>query len=128
VRIELLLNDSLRPRLLARRLMLRLKLNLAGLADSDDRNILYSPDDSKVALGHSYSLPQFDDQGFLCDLCGISLRTLRLKALIFSEQSEARSYRKARKEIPQRSQRETRIDALGNALQSYPLARKMPLW
>jgi hypothetical protein len=59
VRIELLLDHSLRPRLLARRLVLRLKLNLAGLADPDDRNVLYSLYNPKIALGHSYSLPQF---------------------------------------------------------------------
>ena len=59
MRIELLLDHSLRPRLLARRLMLRLKLHLATLADSDHRNILDSLHDAKIALGHRHSLPQF---------------------------------------------------------------------
>ena len=56
MRIELLLNHRLRPRLLACRLMLGLKLGLAGLADSDDRNILDSFKDPKVALRHEHSL------------------------------------------------------------------------
>ncbi len=56
MRIELLLDHRLRPRLLARRLMLRLKLGLAGLADSDDRNILDSLNDPKIALRHADSL------------------------------------------------------------------------
>jgi hypothetical protein len=59
VRIELLLDDSLRPCLLACRLMLGLELHLAALADSDHRNILDSFYDPKIALGHEYSLPQF---------------------------------------------------------------------
>src|SRR5712664_1217425 len=59
VRVELLLNHSLRPRLLADGLMLRLELYLAGLTDSDDRNVLDPLDDPKIALGHEYSLPQF---------------------------------------------------------------------
>ena len=59
VRIELLLNHRLRPRLLTRRLMLRLKLNFAGLTDSNDRNVLDAFDDPQIALGHEYSLTQF---------------------------------------------------------------------
>ena len=59
VRIELLLNHSLRPCLLTRRLVLRLKLDFAGLTDSDDRNVLDAFDDPQIALGHEYSLPQF---------------------------------------------------------------------
>jgi hypothetical protein len=59
VRIELLLNHSLRPCLLTRRLVLRLKLDFAGLTDSDDRNVLDALDDPQIALGHEYSLPQF---------------------------------------------------------------------
>jgi hypothetical protein len=59
VRIELLLDHSLRPRLLSRRLMLSLELHLAALADSDHRNILDAFHDAKIALRHSYSLPQF---------------------------------------------------------------------
>jgi hypothetical protein len=59
VGIELLLNYGLRPRLLARRLMFGLKLELAALADSDDRNVLDSLDDPKIALGHEDSFPQF---------------------------------------------------------------------
>jgi hypothetical protein len=59
VRIELLLNHRLRPCLLPRRLMLGLKLHLAALADSDDRNILDSFHDAEIALGHEHSLPQF---------------------------------------------------------------------
>jgi hypothetical protein len=39
VRIELLLNHSLRPGLLAGRLVLGLKLHFAGFTDSDDRNV-----------------------------------------------------------------------------------------
>ena len=57
--IELLLDHSLRPRLLASRLMLRLELDFAELTDSDDRNILDSLYDPKIALGHGYSFPQF---------------------------------------------------------------------
>jgi hypothetical protein len=59
VRIELLLDHSLRPRLLAGGLMLRLKLHPAELTDSDDRNILDSLHDPQIALGHEHSLPQF---------------------------------------------------------------------
>ncbi len=59
VRIELLLDHSLCPRLLASWLMLRLELDLARLTDSDDRNILDSLYDPKIALGHGYSFPQF---------------------------------------------------------------------
>ena len=59
MRIELLLDHRLRPRLLPRRLMLRLELYLAALADSDYRNILDALHDAKIALGHEYSLPQF---------------------------------------------------------------------
>jgi hypothetical protein len=53
VRIELLLDHSLRPRLLARGLMLRLELFLAGLADSYDWDILEALDDPKTALRHN---------------------------------------------------------------------------
>jgi hypothetical protein len=77
VRVELLLDYSLRPRLLSCRLMFRLKLYLAGLADSDHRNILDALYDAKVALGHEYSFPQFDEEGSLCDLCGISCKAER---------------------------------------------------
>jgi hypothetical protein len=59
VRVELLLDDRLRPCLLASRLMLRLELHFAELADSDDRNILDPFHDPKIALGHEHSLPQF---------------------------------------------------------------------
>jgi hypothetical protein len=59
VRIELLLDHSLRPGLLAGRLVLGLKLHFAGFTGSDDRNVLHPLDDSKYALGHAYSLPQF---------------------------------------------------------------------
>jgi hypothetical protein len=58
VRIELLLDHSLRPGLLAHRLMPRLELNFAELTDSDDRNILDAFYDPQIALGHEYSLPQ----------------------------------------------------------------------
>jgi hypothetical protein len=57
--IELLLYDRLRSRLLSRRLMFCHELDLAGFTDSDDRNILHSLDDPKVALGHEHSVPQF---------------------------------------------------------------------
>jgi hypothetical protein len=57
VSIELLLNHRLRPRLLTRRLVLSLKLDFAGLTDSDDRNVLDALDDPQIALGHDYSLP-----------------------------------------------------------------------
>src|ERR1700680_3634673 len=59
VRIELLLDHSLRPRLLTGRLMLRLELLIAEFADSNDRNVLDSLYDTQIALGHEYSLPQF---------------------------------------------------------------------
>lgn len=59
VRIELPLDHGLRPSLLASRLMPRVELDLARLTDSDDRNILDSLYDPKIALGHEYSLPQF---------------------------------------------------------------------
>ena len=59
VRIELLLDHSLRPGLLPRRLMLSLELHLAALTDSDRRNILNAFHDAKIALRHAYSLPQF---------------------------------------------------------------------
>ena len=59
VRIELLLNYSLRPRLLASWLMFGLKLEPAAFADSDDGNVLDSLDDPKIALGHEDSFPQF---------------------------------------------------------------------
>jgi hypothetical protein len=59
VRIELLLDDRLRPCLLARRLMLCLELHFAALTDTDHRNILDSLHDAKIALGHGYSLPHF---------------------------------------------------------------------
>jgi len=52
VRIELLLNHSLRPRLLADGLMLRLELYPTSLTNSDDRNVLDPLDDPKSALGH----------------------------------------------------------------------------
>jgi len=57
VRIELLLDDRLRPCLLARRLMFCLELHFAALTDTDHRNILDSLHDAKIALGHGYSLP-----------------------------------------------------------------------
>ena len=53
VRIELLLDDRLRPSLLTRRLMLCLELHLATLADSDHRNILDAFHDAKIAFGHA---------------------------------------------------------------------------
>lgn len=59
VRIELLLDDSLSSCLLTSRLMLRLELCVARLADSDDRNVLDPLDNPKTALEHEYSLPQF---------------------------------------------------------------------
>ena len=59
VRVELLLDHRLRSCLLPRRLMLRLKLHLAALADSDHRNILDAFHDAKIAFSHRYSLPQF---------------------------------------------------------------------
>ncbi len=59
VSIELLLYDRLRSRLLSRGLMFRHELDLAGFTDSDDRNVLHSLDDPKVALGHEDSVPQF---------------------------------------------------------------------
>jgi hypothetical protein len=52
VRIKLLLDHCLRPRLLANWLMLGLELDFAGFTDSDDRNILDALDDPKAALGH----------------------------------------------------------------------------
>lgn len=57
--VELLLDHSLRPCLLTRRLMFCLKLYLAKFTGSDDRNILDSLYDSKMALGHGDSFPQF---------------------------------------------------------------------
>jgi len=54
-----LLDHRLRSCLLPRRLMLRLKLHLAALADSDHRNILDAFHDAKIAFSHRYSLPQF---------------------------------------------------------------------
>jgi hypothetical protein len=57
VRIELLLDHSLRASLLASRLMLGLKLHFASLTDSDDRNVLHSFYDSKIALGHGTQSP-----------------------------------------------------------------------
>jgi hypothetical protein len=65
VGVELLLNDCLRPGLLARRLMLGLELHLAALADPDRGNILDSLYDTKITLGHAHSLPQFS--GFVWD-------------------------------------------------------------
>jgi len=59
VRIELLLDHSLRPGLLSSRLMLRLELDLAEFADSDHGNVLDAFYDPQIALGHEYSLPQF---------------------------------------------------------------------
>ena len=58
MRIELLLDHSLRPGLLPRRLMLSVELHLAALTDSDHRNVLDSLYDPQIALGHAYSLPQ----------------------------------------------------------------------
>jgi hypothetical protein len=52
VRIELLLDHRLCPRLLARRLMFRLKLHATGFANSYDRDVLDPLDDPKIALGH----------------------------------------------------------------------------
>jgi hypothetical protein len=57
MRIELPLDHSLRPRLLADGLMLRVKLHPAGLTDSDHRNILDALHDPKIGLGHEHSLP-----------------------------------------------------------------------
>jgi hypothetical protein len=59
VRVELLLDHCLRPRLLARRLMFRLELHATGCTCSYDWHILDAFDDPKTALGHEYSLPQF---------------------------------------------------------------------
>ena len=59
VRVELLLDYRLRPRLLTGGLMFRLELVLTGFTDSDEWNILDSLYDTKVALGHEYSFPQF---------------------------------------------------------------------
>ena len=55
--IELLLDHCLRPRLLAGRLMLCLKLLLTGLTDSYDWDILDAPDDPKTALRHNLESP-----------------------------------------------------------------------
>jgi hypothetical protein len=63
VRIELLLNDSLRPRLLAGWLMLGVELCLAEFTDSDDGNIFDSLYYPKTALGHEHSFPQFGPEG-----------------------------------------------------------------
>ena len=57
MRIELLLDHSLRPRLLSDGLMFSLKLDSAAFTDSNHRNVLDSLDDAKIALGHEYSLP-----------------------------------------------------------------------
>lgn len=59
MRVELLLDHRLRTRLLAGGLMLRQELHVAGLTDSDDRDIFDALYDPKAALGHEYSLPQF---------------------------------------------------------------------
>ena len=59
MRVELLLDHSLRPGLLSSRLMLSLKLDFAEFADSDHRNVLDAFYDPQIALGHEYSLPQF---------------------------------------------------------------------
>ena len=55
VRIELLLDGSLRFRLSAERLMCR-ELHIAEFADPEHRHVLDAPDDSKVSLGHEDSL------------------------------------------------------------------------
>ena len=52
VRVELLLDYRLRPRLLTGGLMFRMELLLTGFTDSDDRNVLDPLYDTKVALGH----------------------------------------------------------------------------
>ncbi len=57
MQVELLLDHSLGPRLLARRLMLCLELHLAAFADSNHRNVLDAFHDAKIALSHAYSLP-----------------------------------------------------------------------
>jgi hypothetical protein len=66
VRVELLLDYSLRPCLLADGLMLGMELHIAGFTDSDDRDVLDSLDDTKIALGHDYSFPQFVWGGHSC--------------------------------------------------------------
>jgi hypothetical protein len=58
VRIKLLLDYRLRPRLLSGGLVIRLELHIAGLADPDYGNILDSLHDPKIARGHEHSLPQ----------------------------------------------------------------------
>jgi hypothetical protein len=63
VRIELLLNDGLRPRLLAGWLMLGVKLYLAEFTDADDGNIFDSFYYPKIALGHGHSFPYFGPEG-----------------------------------------------------------------
>jgi hypothetical protein len=51
VRVALLLDHSLRPRLLAGGLMLRMELLLTGLADSYDWDTVDALDDPKTADG-----------------------------------------------------------------------------
>lgn len=72
VRIELLLNDSLRPRLLAGWLMLGVELYLAEFTDPDDRNIFDSLYYPKTALGHEHSFPQFGPEGRISRCCVLS--------------------------------------------------------
>lgn len=74
VRIELLLNDSLRPRLLAGWLMLGVELYLTEFTDPDDRNIFDSLYYPKIALGHEHSFPQFGPEGRISGCCVLSAR------------------------------------------------------
>ena len=78
VRIELLLDHSLRPGLLAGWLVLGLELLAAGFTDSNDRNVLHSLYDSKIGLGHGTQSPTISVKKVffatfaesLCVLCG----------------------------------------------------------
>jgi quercetin dioxygenase-like cupin family protein len=66
VRIELLLDHCLRPRLLASGLMLRLELLLTGLTDPDDWDILDALDDPKSALGHDLVSHRYGNVWLAC--------------------------------------------------------------
>ena len=78
VRVELLLDHSLRPGLLAGWLVLGLELLAAGFTDSNDRNVLHSLYDSKIGLGHGTQSPTISVKKVffatfaesLCVLCG----------------------------------------------------------
>lgn len=70
VRIEVLLDHSLRPSLLTGGLVLGLELRLASLTDSDHRNVLDSPYDPKISLRHRHQSPT--------DSCGSDTLVRRL--------------------------------------------------